>query len=120
MFLRRYDRRKDGKVHSYWALVESYRTGKGSRQRVVAYEAAASLGGMLVGKLVTRGVVLKLFKKSGLKLAAKTATKVVPLAGQVASAAIGFVLFRQMGYQHVQACVKVVEEVGKAGDVAGH
>lgn len=37
MFLRRCDRRKDGKVHSYWALVESHRTAKGSRQRVVAY-----------------------------------------------------------------------------------
>ena len=37
MFLRRYDRRKDGKIHSYWALVESYRTGQGSRQRIVAY-----------------------------------------------------------------------------------
>lgn len=37
MFLRRYQRRKDGKVHSYWALVESYRTAKGSRQRIVAY-----------------------------------------------------------------------------------
>ena len=37
MFLRRFQRRKDGKVHSYWALVESYRTANGSRQRVVAY-----------------------------------------------------------------------------------
>jgi transposase len=37
MFLRRCDRRKDGKVHTYWALVESHRTAKGSRQRVVAY-----------------------------------------------------------------------------------
>jgi transposase len=37
MFLRRYPRRKNGKTHSYWALVESYRTGRGSRQRVVAY-----------------------------------------------------------------------------------
>jgi hypothetical protein len=37
MFLRRWDRRKRGKVHTYWALVESYRTGKGSRQRIVAY-----------------------------------------------------------------------------------
>ena len=37
MFLRRYQRRKDGKVHSYWALVESYRTSQGSRQRIVAY-----------------------------------------------------------------------------------
>src|SRR5438105_11078132 len=37
MFLRRFQRRKNGKVNSYWALVESYRTAKGSRQRVVAY-----------------------------------------------------------------------------------
>ena len=29
--------RRTGKTHSYWALVESYRTAKGSRQRVVAY-----------------------------------------------------------------------------------
>jgi len=37
MFLRRFERRKNGKPHSYWALVESYRTARGSRQRVVAY-----------------------------------------------------------------------------------
>jgi transposase len=37
MFLRRYERRKNGKPHTYWALVESYRTAKGSRQRVIAY-----------------------------------------------------------------------------------
>ena len=37
MFLRRYERRKSGKRHTYWALVESIRTAQGSRQRVVAY-----------------------------------------------------------------------------------
>lgn len=37
MFLRRCKRKKNGKQHSYWALVESYRTTRGSRQRVVAY-----------------------------------------------------------------------------------
>ena len=37
MFLRRCKRRKNGKQHTYWALVESYRTAGGSRQRVVAY-----------------------------------------------------------------------------------
>ena len=37
MFLRRCKRKKNGKRHTYWALVESYRTGRGSRQRVVAY-----------------------------------------------------------------------------------
>ena len=37
MFLRRCRRKKNGKQHTYWALVESYRTARGSRQRVVAY-----------------------------------------------------------------------------------
>jgi transposase len=37
MFLRRCERCKNGKVHGYWTLVESYRTKKGSRQRIVAY-----------------------------------------------------------------------------------
>jgi transposase len=37
MFLKRLRRRKNGKGHIYWALVESIRTAKGSRHRVVAY-----------------------------------------------------------------------------------
>lgn len=37
MFLRRCERAKNGKKHTYWALVESIRTARGSRQRVVAY-----------------------------------------------------------------------------------
>jgi transposase len=37
MFLRRINRKKSGKSHFYWALVESYRTEKGSRQRIVGY-----------------------------------------------------------------------------------
>jgi uncharacterized protein (DUF697 family) len=79
--------------------------------RMIAYEAAVSVGGMLVGKLVTRDLVIKLMAKSGKKLVAKQASKIVPLAGQVASAAIGFFAFRQIGYQHVDACAKVAREL---------
>jgi hypothetical protein len=37
MYLRRCQRKKNGKAHTYWALVESYRTARGSRQRTIAY-----------------------------------------------------------------------------------
>lgn len=37
MYLRKFCRNKDGKSHHYWALVESYRTARGPRQRVVSY-----------------------------------------------------------------------------------
>jgi transposase len=37
MFIRPCYRRKNGKRHAYWALVESFRTERGPRQRAVAY-----------------------------------------------------------------------------------
>ena len=59
MFLRRYERRSGRGRRTYWALAESVRTRRGSRQRIVAYlgELAASeqsawaqLGRSLSGK----------------------------------------------------------------------
>ncbi len=37
MFIRPCYKRKNGKKHAYWALVESYRSERGPRQRVVSY-----------------------------------------------------------------------------------
>jgi transposase len=59
VFLRRYERRSGKRKRTYWALVESVRTQRGSRQRIVAYlgELARSeqsgwtqLGRSLTGK----------------------------------------------------------------------
>ena len=48
MFIRPCYRRKNGKRHAYWALVESVRTASGPRQRIVSYlgqmDAAGRLG----------------------------------------------------------------------------
>ena len=37
MFIRQYSCVENGKPHTYWGLVESYRTARGPRQRVVAW-----------------------------------------------------------------------------------
>jgi len=37
MFIRPITVKKNGKRHAYWALVESYRTARGPRQRVISY-----------------------------------------------------------------------------------
>ncbi len=48
MYIRKITRKKDGKTHAYWALVESRRTARGPRQHVVAYlgelDAAGRVG----------------------------------------------------------------------------
>jgi len=83
--------------------------------RLIAYEAAIGVGGMLIGKLVTREVVMQVLRKTGFKAVARQAGKLVPLAGQLASASIGFLAFRQIGYQHVEACARVAQELVSAG-----
>jgi hypothetical protein len=47
MYLRRCYRKKNGKRHAYWTLVESYRTARGPRQRVVAWLGAMDEKGRL-------------------------------------------------------------------------
>lgn len=81
------------------------------KMRLVAYEMVVGMGGVMVGKVVTREIVAHLLKRSGLKMMVKHAAKIVPIAGQIASVSIGFVTFRAIANQHIDACVVAATEV---------
>ncbi len=55
MFIRPCYRKKDGKRHAYWALVESVRTERGPRQRTVAYLGQLDEAGRLGVKRAAQG-----------------------------------------------------------------
>ena len=55
MYLRKKTIQKDGKLHHYWALVESYRTERGPRQRVVAWLGEMDEAGRLGVERVAEG-----------------------------------------------------------------
>ncbi|HCN90021.1 MAG TPA: hypothetical protein DIT28_12735 [Oxalobacteraceae bacterium] len=79
--------------------------------RLVAYETVIGMSGVLAGKLVTRELVVQLLRRSGVKMLSKYAVRIVPLAGQVVSSAIGFAAFRTIGNQHIDACVQIAGEL---------
>jgi hypothetical protein len=79
--------------------------------KMIAYKVAVGVGGVMVGKLVTRELLMQLFKRVGVRMATKSITRFVPIAGQMASMAIGFTMFRKLGYEHVEACAKVANEL---------
>ncbi|PFH07665.1 hypothetical protein BCF11_0002 [Collimonas sp. PA-H2] len=70
----------------------------------------------LVGRVVTRELLLKILTRSGVKVVSKNATRLVPIAGQMVSAAIGFSAFRAIGNKHIEACVQVAEQMLKMQD----
>jgi len=76
-------------------------------RRLVVFKAISAGGGMLVGKIVTRELVLSLVKLVGVRLTAQQAAKYVPLAGQAVSAVLTFTALKFVCEQHIQQCMAV-------------
>jgi len=80
-------------------------------RRVVVYKAISAGGGMLIGKLVTRDLVVQLLRFVGVRLTTQQAAKYVPIAGQAVSAALTYSALRYVCEQHIQQCVSVSRQL---------
>ncbi len=87
-------------------------------RRVVVYKAISAGGSMLVGKLVTREVVIQALKLVGIRLSTQQAAKFVPIAGQALSAALTYSSLRYVCEQHIQQCVSVSKQLLLAAPAA--
>lgn len=81
-------------------------------KREQVQKAVTMVGSVLIGKFITRELVIRATQAVGLRLTAKQAAKYVPLAGQAVSAALGYATLRYLGEQHVRDCVRVVQAAG--------
>ena len=80
------------------------------RERV--QKATAMVGSVLIGKFITRDLVIKAAQTIGVRLTAKQAAKYVPLAGQAVAALVGYAAIRYLGEEHLKDCVQVAKTVG--------
>lgn len=80
-------------------------------RRLAAFKAVSAGGGMLVGKIVTKDLVMTLLRVVGVRLTTQQAAKYVPIAGQAASAALTYSALRYVCEQHIQQCVAVAREL---------
>jgi hypothetical protein len=79
------------------------------RERI--QKAAAAVGALLVGRLVTRELLMRLARHAGLKLTAQQAAKYVPIVGQAVSATLSYAALRALGELHIKDCVQVARSV---------
>lgn len=81
-------------------------------KREQVQKAVNLVGSVLIGKLVTRELVMRASHTVGVRMTTKQAAKYVPLAGQAVAAALGYATLRYLGEQHLRDCVRVVKEAG--------
>jgi uncharacterized protein (DUF697 family) len=80
-------------------------------RRLVVYKAISAGGSLLVGRLVTRDLVLRVLKLVGVRLTTQQAAKYVPLAGQAVSALLTFSALKYVCEQHIQQCMSVARQL---------
>ena len=80
-------------------------------RKVAVFKAVSAGGGMLVGRLVTRELVVKLLRIVGVRLTAQQAAKFVPIAGQAVAAALTYSSLRYVCEQHIQQCVAISRQL---------
>ena len=78
-------------------------------KREQVQKAVSVVGSMLIGKFITRDLVIRAVQAVGVRLTAKQAAKYVPLAGQAVSALIGYTAIRYLGEEHIRDCVQVAQ-----------
>jgi uncharacterized protein (DUF697 family) len=76
-------------------------------RRLVVYKAISAGGSLLVGKLVTRELIIHALKFVGVRLTTQQAAKYVPVAGQAISAALTFSALKFVCEQHIKQCIEV-------------
>ncbi|MDO9461395.1 MAG: hypothetical protein Q7N95_14970 [Alphaproteobacteria bacterium] len=89
-------------------------------RRLVVYKAISAAGGLLVGRLVTQELVLKLVKMVGVRLTTQQVAKFVPIAGQALSAALTFSALKYVCEQHIGQCMAVARQLQLPAPTAAH
>jgi len=80
-----------------------------ARQQV--FMLAGTIGSQVIGRTITKEVVLAAMKAIGVRTSVKAAASWVPLIGSAVAGTLGFGLMKYVGNQHVRECYELVSKL---------
>ena len=80
------------------------------KKREQVQKAATLVGSVLIGKFISRDLIIKATTKIGMRLTTKQLAKYVPLAGQIVAATVGYAAIRYFGEEHMKDCIRVARQ----------
>jgi hypothetical protein len=97
-------------IHQTFGLTPAQLDALDPGKRHRTFAAIQWVGNRAIGQLVTGAVIKRLIAGLGLKLTAGQMSKAVPIAGQIASAALNYGTLRHIINVHIDDCVKVLKQ----------
>jgi hypothetical protein len=84
---------------------------------ILIYDAVKRIGSNMIGRYVTKELIVQILKKMGVRLTSIQIMKYIPVLGQMVSAGISFAAMKMIVNNHISECYRVaraVIEVNKA------
>jgi uncharacterized protein (DUF697 family) len=82
------------------------------KKREQVHNAVTLVGSVLIGKLISKELVVAAATKIGMRLTTKQLAKYVPFAGQIVAATVGYAAIRYLGEEHMKDCIRVAQKAG--------
>lgn len=83
----------------------------GPEMAIFVYDAAKRLGSNMIGRFITKELVVQILRKLGVRMTTKQVARYVPVIGQVISAGISYGAMRLIIRSHINECCRVAETV---------
>jgi uncharacterized protein (DUF697 family) len=80
------------------------------KKREQVQKAVTLVGSVLIGKLISKDLVIKAATTIGMRLTTKQLAKYVPFAGQIVAATVGYAAIRYLGEEHMKDCIRVAQQ----------
>ena len=79
--------------------------------KLLVLNAIKRAGAELIGRAITKDILISILKRMGIKIASEQIVKYIPLIGTLISAGISYGSMKIITYMHIKQCYDVVAEV---------
>ena len=103
------------RINEHFGLSEAQIGRLSGQKQALAYRLLAGVGGTLAARLTTPALVARIVRVAGVRLTAMEAARLVPVAGQLVAAGIGYWSINAVAMRHIAHCERIAAELQQPG-----
>lgn len=103
------------RINDHFGLSEAQLGRLSGERQALACRLLTSAGGTLAARLTTPALVARIVRVAGVRLTAMEAARLVPVAGQLVAAGIGYWSVNAVAMRHIAHCERIAGELRQAG-----
>lgn len=105
------------RINEEFGLSEEQIGRLSSQKQALVYRLLAGAGGTLAGRLTTPALLRRIVRLVGVRLTSMEAARLVPIAGQIVAAGIGYWSVNTVAMRHIAYCERLMAELDNRRDV---